>query len=164
MTVRDAFTDEEWSEIVLAPMLASFAVTAADPSGLFGVIRESSAAARAMEAARADGDDITREVMATYDTPEGREAASDAVSGLARGRSPEEAAVQAIARLSDVSRLLKDRGVEATGFRTWIRGIARDVAEASTEGGFLGFGGEKISDEERRRLAQIDAALSDRLG
>jgi len=164
MTVRDAFTDDEWSEIVLAPMLASFAVTAADPSGLFGVIRESSAAARAMEAARTDGDDLTSEVMATYDTPEARKAASDAISGLARGQSPDEATAKAIARISDVSRLLENRGLEARAFRTWLRGIARDVAEAGTEGGFLGFGGEQVSEAEKATLAKIDGALSEGTG
>jgi len=38
-------------------------------------------------------------------------------------------------------------------------GIAAKVAEASTEGGFLGFGGVKVSDAEKATLADIAKAL-----
>jgi len=95
---------------------------------------------------------------------EARKAASDAISGLARGRSPDEATAKAIARISEVSRLLESRGLEARAFRTWLRGIARDVAEAGTEGGFLGFGGEQVSEAEKATLAKIDGALSEGTG
>jgi hypothetical protein len=160
MVIKDACTAEEWERIVLAPMLASFAVTAADPSGLLGVIRESSAAARAMNAARETADPLIGEVMAAYDSAEGRRAAQDAITDLARGRTPEEATAEAIARISGISRLLDRKDLEATAFRDWLRDIAREVAEASSEGGFLGFGGEKVSDAEKRTLDEIDGALS----
>jgi len=37
--------------------------------------------------------------------------------------------------------------------------IAEAVAEASKEGGFLGFGGVRVSDKEESILAQIRAEL-----
>ena len=164
MTLRNAFTEEEWTDVVLGPMLASFALTAADPSGLLGVIRESSAAARAMDAARTDGDPLTDAVMETYDTPEGQGTVRDTIADMVRGRSPDDATADAIARISRVSRLLDRKEIDAAVYRDWLRSIGRAVAEASREGGFLGFGGEKISEQERRTLADLDAALSNGIG
>jgi hypothetical protein len=34
------------------------------------------------------------------------------------------------------------------------------AAEASSEGGFLGFGGVRVSDAEKATLAELDAALA----
>jgi hypothetical protein len=160
MPVKDAFSAEEWDRIVLAPMLAAFAVTAADPSGMIGVIRESSAAARAMEAARYDDDAFTTEVIDVYASDEAREAAQDAISAIARGREPAEATAEALSRIAEVSRLLDREGIEAGRFRDWLRDIGLAVAEATREGGFLGFGGERVSEAERRALSDLDAALA----
>ena len=38
---------------------------------------------------------------------------------------------------------------DAAAFKAWLRGISQKVAEAGVEGGFLGFGGVKVSDAEK---------------
>jgi hypothetical protein len=38
--------------------------------------------------------------------------------------------------------------------------IAQNTAEASTEGGFLSFGGVQVSDAEKATLAEIASALT----
>ena len=38
---------------------------------------------------------------------------------------------------------------DAAAYKAWLSTIAHKVAEAGVEGGFLGFGGEKVSDDER---------------
>jgi hypothetical protein len=48
---------------------------------------------------------------------------------------------------------------DAPAFKAWLNGVAAKVAEASTEGGFLGFGGVKVSDAEKATLADIAKAL-----
>jgi hypothetical protein len=160
MPHRDAFTAEEWTDLSLAPMLASFAVTAADPSGLVGVVKEGSATAWSMKAAQDPAGTLASEIVATYETGEGRGAARGALREIVRGRKPAEATAEAIARLAEVARLVEARApTEATAFKSWISETARAVAEAGTEGGFLGFGGEKVSEAERRTLADIDTAL-----
>ena len=45
-------------------------------------------------------------------------------------------------------------------FKAWLGAIAERVAEASKEGGFLGFGGVQVSDAEKATLAEIAGALS----
>jgi hypothetical protein len=48
---------------------------------------------------------------------------------------------------------------DASAFKSWLRYIAQAVAEASTEGGFLGFGGVPVSEAEKATLAQISTKL-----
>ena len=51
-------------------------------------------------------------------------------------------------------------GDDAPAFRSWLKSIAQDAAEAAREGGFLGFGGEKVSEAEKATLAEIEQALA----
>ncbi len=81
MGLKDSFAPEDWARVVGAPMLAGIAVTAAEPGGLWGAVRESTA-------------------------------------------------------------------------------VAGRVAEAGTEGGFLGFGGEKVSAAEKATLERLASALA----
>jgi hypothetical protein len=160
MSHKDAFTAEEWTDVTLAPMLASFAVTAADPSGLVGVIRESSATGWAMKAAKEPAGTLMAEVVAAYEDAESRGAIRGALRELVRGRKPAEATAAAIARLREAARILDAKApAEADAFKAWISATAESVAEAGKEGGFMGFGGEKVSEAERRTLADIDTAL-----
>ena len=43
--------------------------------------------------------------------------------------------------------------------RRWLASISQSVAEAASEGGFLGFGGVQVSDAEKATLDQVAAAL-----
>ena len=48
---------------------------------------------------------------------------------------------------------------DAAGFKAWLAGISEQVANASSEGGFMGFGGVKVSDAEKATLDEISKAL-----
>jgi hypothetical protein len=48
---------------------------------------------------------------------------------------------------------------DAAAFKAWLRQISQHVAEASKEGGFLGIGGEQVSDAEKATLKEISGAL-----
>jgi hypothetical protein len=48
---------------------------------------------------------------------------------------------------------------EVGAYRGWILGIADKVANAAEEGGFLGFGGVRVSEEEQKMIAAITSAL-----
>jgi hypothetical protein len=160
MTIRDSFTPEEWTDVALAPILASFAVTAADPSGLIGLFRESSATAWSMKAMKEPAGTLASAIVAAYEDAEARGAMRGAVQELARGKKPAEASAAAVARLGEAARIVAAKApAEADAFRAWISETAKSVAEASKEGGFLGFGGVKISETERMTLGDIDRAL-----
>ncbi|MEE9445800.1 MAG: hypothetical protein V3V19_09065 [Cocleimonas sp.] len=48
---------------------------------------------------------------------------------------------------------------EASEYKEWAMGIARNVAHAAKEGGFLGFGGTRVSDGEKEAFTKIAEAL-----
>ena len=48
---------------------------------------------------------------------------------------------------------------DAAAFKGWLRQISQHVAEAATEGGFLGIGGVPVSDAEKATLKEILSAL-----
>ena len=48
---------------------------------------------------------------------------------------------------------------EAAEYKAWVLSIGQAVANAAKEGGFLGFGGESVSDDEEEILARITAAV-----
>ena len=51
---------------------------------------------------------------------------------------------------------------EAREYRQWALSVAEKVATAASEGSFLGFGGERVSDTEKQLIVQIRTALGDR--
>jgi hypothetical protein len=49
---------------------------------------------------------------------------------------------------------------EAAAFRAWLLDLARGVAEAATEGGLAGLGGDPVSPAERDLLDDLARALA----
>ena len=88
MDLKDSFTPEEWARVVGAPMLAGMAVTAADPGGLWGAVRESAAMAGEMAKARTGGGDpLIEAIVAAYETSEGRDMARGVLKTEAKGKA-----------------------------------------------------------------------------
>jgi hypothetical protein len=54
MADKENFTPEEWTKILQSPMLAAMAVSAAEPSGLWGMLKEAVASSSALAAAKLD--------------------------------------------------------------------------------------------------------------
>jgi hypothetical protein len=48
---------------------------------------------------------------------------------------------------------------EADEYKRWLASLSRKTAEAAKEGGFLGFGGTQVSDEENTAIKELDSAL-----
>lgn len=161
--MKEKFSEEEWAGVMQAPMLAGFAVTAADPSGLIGAFQESMAMAGPLKAAMSDpiiGGGLASEIIETLKTADGRSTARDGIKSIITGRKPAEACEAAVARLDEIMRSVESKAPEAAdSFRAFLMETATKTAEASTEGGFLGFGGEKISKAEHKTLNELRAAL-----
>ncbi|MFO1141302.1 MAG: hypothetical protein U1E59_02750 [Amaricoccus sp.] len=161
MTIKDSFAAADWGRVVAAPMLAGIAVTAAEPSGLFGALRESMAAAGALRTGTSDDNPLIREVIAAYDTAEGRDLARGVLKAQAAGKKPAEIVEAAVDELKSVAAVVTGTAPDqAAGFKAWLNTIAGRVAEAGTEGGFLGFGGEKVSAHEKATLERIATAIA----
>lgn len=162
MTVRDAFGDD-WTRVMAAPLLAGMAITAADPGGLWGAIKEGLAMGGVLKTAQAaqGGSALIDAVVADFQNSDARDPAMEAVKAKVKGGDPQAASDAAIAELSAVAALVAEKAPDdAPAFKAWLKAVAEDVAEAGTEGGFLGFGGEKVSAAETAALGRIDAALA----
>ena len=56
-------------------------------------------------------------------------------------------------------RLDKAKPDEAQGFNQWLVAVAQKVAEAAKEGGFLGFGGTQVSEQEAATIKDLSTTL-----
>ena len=163
MTDKQDFTPEEWSTILMSPTIAGMAITAADPSGLWGMLKESFASGAALVEAKTDPDanPLVKAVVADFETADGRGEIREALKARFAGSKPDEVVPEALAVLADVARILDAKApADASGFKAWLEEISLKVAEASKEGGFLGFGGVQVSDAEKATLADIQKTLS----
>jgi hypothetical protein len=162
MANKTTFTPEEWKQVLESVMLSGMAVTAADPSGLVGVLQESMATGRNLLAAKSDpqSNELVRAVAAEYETSEGRQAARQQLKATLQGSKAADVRAKSIAALHDVATLIDSKApADAPGFKTWLQHIAAGAAEAANEGGFMGFGGVRVSDRERATLSEVSGAL-----
>lgn len=163
MADKSAFTEEEWRLVVSSPMLAGMAVTIGDPSGLWGMMKEGLVSASALLAARKDtaANAIAKAIASDLETAEGRGVARDNLKADLAGKSAAEIKARALDGLKRARAIVAAKAPEeAEGFTAWLQAIAAKTAEAAKEGGFMGFGGVRVSDAEKATLAEIADALA----
>jgi hypothetical protein len=113
-----------------------------------------------LEAKRdAGANELAKALVADMETSEGRSAAQDGLKAQLTGKSPAEIKQQAIATLTRVGQILDAKApADAPAFKAWLKHVAEKVADASTEGGFLGFRGVKVTDAEKASIAEVAQA------
>ena len=162
MANKQNFAPEEWTKILESTMLAGMAVTAAEPSGLWGLMKEGFASSSALAQAKSDAgsSELVKAVVAEYETSEGRAAVQEALRKRFAGAKPGDAVQRSLDNLREVSAILAAKAPgDAPAFKAWLSSISQKVAEASSEGGFLGIGGVQVSDAEKATLGDIAKAL-----
>jgi len=146
MATKADFNAEEWSKLVEGPLLAGTWVSRTSGGGK---IREAVAVAKVYAAGRQEQGDsaLLDEIVAS---PPGS-------GGTAPGDDP-SAVVRA--RLAEALRIIDEKSPEdSDAYRSFVVAVARAAAEAHKEGGFIGIGGRKISDEEAAALKEIQAVV-----
>jgi len=162
MADKTSFTKDEWTLLLKSPMIAGMAITAADPSGLWGLLKESFAGGAALTKVATDpsADALVKAVVADFSTSEGRSAARDGLKAEFSGAKPAEIKTKSVDSLRQVSSLLGAKAPDdAAAFKSWLRQISQNTAEAATEGGSLFGGGVQVSDAEKATLGEISTAL-----
>ena len=78
-----------------------------------------------------------------------------------QGKSPDQIKSYAIESLRRVATVVerKAKPDEAQGFKQWLVSVSQRVAEAAREGGFLGFGGTQVSEQEASVIKELSASL-----
>jgi hypothetical protein len=162
MANKQDFTREEWIKILQSPMLVGIAVSMADPSGLWGTLKEAAASSAEIGTAKRDtsANDLIKAVITDINTPGGRDALQDALKNCFADAEPAQCVERSLTNLHDVSSILDRKAPsDSAVFKAWLCAVSQKVAEASTEGAFLGFGGAQVSDAEKATLADIAKAL-----
>jgi hypothetical protein len=162
MATKANFTSEEWKLILGSPMLAGMAVSLAEPSGIWGMMKEGMASGYALLEAKRDAgaNELAKALVADMETSEGRSVARDGLKSELTGKTPAEIKQQAIASLTRVGQILDAKvPADAAAFKAWLKHVAEKVAGASSEGGFLGFGGVQVTDAERATIEEVAQAL-----
>ena len=153
MTSKQDFTDEEWVRIRRAPLVAGVAISLADPGGPIEVAKESVATLRSATLPPSQ-----EELLAAV--------ALD-VQALAQQRQnplgdfKPRGGQQVLEELREVNEIVTAKATpeEVEAFRGWLVAAARAAADAGKEGGFMGFGAERVSAGERQMLEQVRTAV-----
>jgi hypothetical protein len=162
MANKQNFTPEEWTKVLQSTMLVGIAVSAADPSGLWGAIKEAASGSSALIAAKShpESNELVKAVASDFETPQARSDVQKALKGCFAGAHPHDCVQRSLANLREVSKILDAKApADAAAFKAWLRTISQSVAEAASEGSFLGFGGVRVSDAEKATLDDIAKAL-----
>jgi hypothetical protein len=165
MSTKADFTQDEWSTIRDAPYLAAMGVTVAGASGLIGTVKEAFAATSSL----VEGTKSESELIRSLSAREEIQAAQDSIRSLLQPKPGADLAVFKMQVQSLVSERVhaaidlvarKGAGQDVAAYRDFVRGVGERVSHAASEGGFLGFGGERVSEGERSMLAALDRALA----
>ena len=160
MTTKSDFPEEEWSRIVRAPLVAGLSISLADPGGPIEAAKETMATLKSAtnppsreQLVTEVALDIQAEVQAKRNPLKGYRASSP-------GTAP--SGEQVLTELSAVQTIVAARATpeETAQFGQWLITVAQAAANAAKEGGFLGFGGEQVSQGEQAMLDQVRAAVS----
>ena len=150
MATKADFNAEEWATIVEGPMLAGMRVVRAERGG---TIRESVAMGKVYTAARqAQGESgLLDELVASPPSidPQRLQAAGDLGAATTD-------------RLREAVQLLDEKGSpeDVEAYKGFAVAVAQAAAEAHKEGGFVGIGGQPVSDKEQKALDEIKAAVA----
>ncbi len=162
MTTRAMFTAEEWNLLRILPALVSSGVSAADPGGIIGAVKEAAAGAKGLiESLRQGaGQELLAAMLEDRSTP-GTPDPKTLLGEGDRRQQMENLKSAVLARIAEAMELLGRKAApeEANAYRRLILEVAEKAASAAREGGFLGFGGERVSGAEQAFLDDVKNAL-----
>jgi hypothetical protein len=150
MTKKADFNAEEWSTVIDGPLYAGMRVISADRGG---TLRESLAMSRVYQDARQNhgASELLDELVKSPPSID-PEVIQKAGGNVADATSQQ---------LRDAIGILEAKATadETDAYKKFVMTVAQAVAAAHKEGGFLGIGGQQISDAENQALDEISTAL-----
>lgn len=161
MTAQAAFTPEEWTLLRTVPPLVTAGVSAADPGGLIGAVKEASGGMMAMiDALKSSQLELMGALLADRTRP----AVPDPKSMLGEGNREQQIAnfkSALMAKIKEAGDLVSRKATpeEAQAYKQMLMTVAERAANAAKEGGFLFFGGERVSAPEQAFLSEVKGAL-----
>jgi hypothetical protein len=160
MLAKTDFTTEEWNVIRRAPFTAGLLVVAASPNGPFGVVKEMFAVGQMLSDVKLRGasSGLVKALVADLDTAEARQ---QSMPAELQAKTPDQLRTAALDACRQAAAIVEKKGepAEAQAFKGWLVSVGEKVAQAAKEGGFLGFGGTRVSEQETSALKDLVFAL-----
>src|SRR6476659_4842590 len=107
---KQNFTPEKWTKVLESTMLAGIAVSQADPSGLWGTLKEYFANTSALDPSKLapDSSELIKAVIADFETPKGRSDLQKALSKrFADVTEPAQYVQRSLSSLREVSAITR---------------------------------------------------------
>jgi hypothetical protein len=156
------FSPENWALVRSAPLLSGLLVTLSDlRTGPIGLLKEGFAPSQAIiEAGEGAANPIVAAVVANIKEMAKKRERLQPPFEVA-GKTPEQLKGEVAANLKRIPSILEGKVPtdQAEGFKDWLVAIASKVANAASEGGFFGFGGEKVSAAETAAIQELASSL-----
>jgi hypothetical protein len=160
MLTKNDFSASDWNTLRDTPYLVGLATLLAEPSGL-GTIKESIAVTMGIVKNQASETPLIRDLTSRPEMEAAQESLRARFTG-ARGELSKDATRDlALEHSRSAMALLsgKASAEELDSYRKLLYGLAEMVANASREGGFLGFGGKAVSTAEQSFLDDLQSAI-----
>ena len=163
MSSKEDYTPEQWQLLIDVPPMVGTAVMVAGKSGL-GSLKEAFALASGVLSGKHGYEDnqLIQSLIESRLKDGQRSQIESLTDNPYRSKQPPELADEVAQKCQQANQLLAEKSTvqEAGGYKQWVLAVGQKVAEAAKEGGFLGVGGERVSESEREVLDKLTAALS----
>jgi hypothetical protein len=155
VTTKSDFTDEEWSRIVRAPMVAGMAISLADPGGPIEATNESVASLKSATNPPSREQLLAEVALEIQSLTQQRQ---NPLKGYrpTGGGDPREQVLEELRAVQAVV-TAKATPEESAAFGTWLVTAAQAAADAAKEGGFLGIGAQQVSEREQAMVDRVRA-------
>jgi len=163
MANKSQFTADEWSAVRDAPQLVALAVALSGASGITGTIKETFSSSMAMVEGMKSENELIRSICARDEIQAGQAALKASLPQLQAtdfAAAKQKLATLAQGRVRDAIAAVRAKAAtDLAAYQGFLKALGERVANAAKEGGFLGIGGERVSEGERQMLASLAEAL-----
>jgi hypothetical protein len=159
VTTKSAFTEDEWSRIMRAPLVAGLAISLADPGGPIEAAKESMATLKSATNPPSREQLLAEVALEIQDMAQRRQ---NPLKGYKPKADPSPGE-DVLKELSAVQAMVaaKATAEEATAFGQWLIAAAQAAADAAKDGGFMGFGASQVSEREQAMMDRVRAAVTE---
>jgi hypothetical protein len=153
MTTKSDFTEDEWSRIVRAPIVAGLVISLADPGGPIEAANESMATLKSATNPPSRERLLAEMALEIQALTQQRHNPLSGYKATTQG-NPGEAVLE---ELGAVQALVANKATpeETAAFGRWLVAAAQAAADAAKEGGFMGLGAQQVSEREQAMLDRV---------
>ena len=159
MTTKNDFTEDEWTRVLRAPMVAGMAISLADPGGPIEATKETMATVRTATNPPSREQLLTEVALELQAEVQQHHNPLKGFKPTGAGSSPGQLVLDEL-RAVAVIVAAKATAEEAEAFGSWLVAAAQAAAEAAKEGGFMGFHAVQVSEREQAMLDQVREAVA----